>query len=142
MSDHDIFFNQLEEAIIKRKEHAEKTIIIKLKEHLSIFQTYFQNIYNILIRKALLQEDPYKDDDKVTEITIPSSAPIIESGFQEDMSHRISDFHTQVEFLNTYFQLNLDIVTIKQVKKISQKRYYYDKEKKSQLRWGCVYISF
>lgn len=120
MSDNDIFFSQLEEAIIKRKEHAEKTIIIKLKEHLGIFQTYFQNLYNILIRKALLQEDPYKDDDKITEISIPSSAPIIESGFQEDMSHRISTFHTQIEFLNTYYQLSLDSMTIKEVKKISE----------------------
>lgn len=120
MSDHETFFNQLEEAIIKRKEHAEKTIIIKLKEHLAIFQTYFQNLYNILIRKALLQEDPYKDDDKITEITIPSSAPIIELGFQEDMSHRISNYHSQIEFLNTYFQLNLESLTIKQVKKISE----------------------
>ncbi|MBN2531266.1 MAG: hypothetical protein JXB88_00165 [Spirochaetales bacterium] len=120
MSDYDTFFSQLEEVILKKKEHVEKTIIIKLKENLGIFQTYFQNIYNILIRKALLQEDPYKDDDKITEITVPSAAPIIESGIQEDMSQRISHFHTQIEFLNTYYQLNLDSMTIKEVKKISE----------------------
>ncbi|MBN2441793.1 MAG: hypothetical protein JXJ04_10615 [Spirochaetales bacterium] len=118
MSDNETFFNQLEVAIIQRKELAERTTIAKLKELLSIFQTYFQNLYNILMRKALIQQDPYKDDDKITTIKIPSSDPIIESGFQEDMSHRISNFHTQIEFLNTYFQLSLDTLSIKDLKKI------------------------
>jgi len=120
MSDVNSYIIQLEDTLQKKRENLEIHVLPKLKEHLNIFQTYFQNIYNILIRKGLIQEDPYKGDEKISEVKVPSSAPILETSMHENMGHRISTYHTQVEFLNTYYQISLDFLTIKRLNKIAE----------------------
>jgi hypothetical protein len=119
MSDAEYFIDQLEQNITKRREYVERVNLPKLKEHLSFFQTYFQNIYNILIRKGLLREDPYKGEEKISEVTVPSSEPPLESGTQDQMSHRICAYHTQLEFLNNYYQLSLDFLDLRRVKRVT-----------------------
>ncbi|MBN1696914.1 MAG: hypothetical protein JW881_05325 [Spirochaetales bacterium] len=120
MSDAENFIDQLEQTLIKKREYIEVANLPRLKEHLGFFQTYFQNVYNILIRKALLQEDPYKGEEKISEVTVPSSDPPLDSGTQDQMSHRICAYHTQLEFLNNYYQLSLDFLDLRRVKRITE----------------------
>lgn len=126
MNDSNNYIIQLEDTLQKKREYLETNILPKLKEHLNIFQTYFQNIYNILIRKGLIQEDPYKGDEKLSEVKIPPSSPIPETNMHENMGHRISAYHTQIEFLNTYYQISLDFLTINRLNKISELLKYID----------------
>ncbi|MBN2736618.1 MAG: hypothetical protein JXR70_06525 [Spirochaetales bacterium] len=117
MSD-DNFLETYEETVTKKQEHVELKTLPKLKEAISIFQTYFQNLYNILIRKSLIQEDPYKYDEKISEVSAPSSEPILDSEKQEQISRRISSYHSQLEFLNNFYQFSLSFLNLGRLKKI------------------------
>jgi len=119
MEENSDFLSKLEVSIQQRKEMIELNELPKLKEYLGIFQTYYENIYNILIRKSLIQEDPYKYDEKISEVTVPSAESFMDSEKQEQLSQRLASYHTQLEFLNNYYQFSLDFLNLKRVKSIT-----------------------
>ena len=69
----------LNQAVAHRREYIDKRLMPKLKESFRRYHTSFQNVYNVLLRKGIVQEDPYKSDFKISEVTIPSNEPYLES---------------------------------------------------------------
>ena len=59
---------QLQEAVAQKAEQIESREMPRLKELCGIYQTYFESVYNILIKKSLIQADPYKYDEKISEV--------------------------------------------------------------------------
>ncbi len=112
------FNTQLEESLKKYRDHIETKILPKLREDFRIMQSIFENIYNLLLRKALIKEDPYKYEQKFTEVTIPPRGPLTESEKQNEMSHRLANYHSQLDFINTYYHLNVDFLNINRIKKL------------------------
>ena len=96
----------------------EETSLPQLRERFRVFQSLFENLYNILLRKALVQEDPYKYEQKLSEILIPPKGDILDSEKVEQLSQRLSAFHAQLEYLNTYYQFSLDFITLKRIRGI------------------------
>ena len=93
---------QLETALEVHREYLEGKRLARLMELFALYKTYFENVYNILLRKALIEEDPYKYDEKIAQITTPPTTQFFESEKQEQMSQRLSQFHSQLEFLISY----------------------------------------
>ncbi len=120
------FNTQLEEILKKYREYLEGKVVPKLREDFRIMQSVFENIYNLLLRKALIKEDPYKYEQKFTEVTIPPSGPLTESEKQNEMSHRLANYHLQLDFINTYYQLSLDFLNINRIKKLVNLIKYID----------------
>ncbi len=112
------FNTQLGEILKKYRDHIETKVIPKLREDFRIMQSVFENIYNLLLRKALIKEDPYKYEQKFTEVTVPPSGPFTESEKQNEMSHRLANYHSQLDFINTYYQLSVDFLNINRIKKL------------------------
>jgi len=109
---------QLETALGVRNKFIENKRLPHLKENFKLFQTLFENIYNILLRKSLIQEDPYKYEQKLSEITPPPKDTFIESEKQQKMSQRLSEFHRQLDFLNNYYQFSLEFLNLNRIKLI------------------------
>jgi len=63
-------------------------------------------------------EDPYKYDEKLAEVKTPSLEGFIDSEKQDQMSQRLSAFHSQLEFLNTYYQFSIEFLNIGRIKRI------------------------
>lgn len=118
MSESDGFQVRLEAAIEVKRQFLEEKLLPQLKENFLVFQSLFENLYNILLRKALVQEDPYKYEQKISEVTIPPKGDILDSGKGEQISLRLSTFHAQLEFLNTYYQFSLEFVDLKRIRRI------------------------
>ncbi len=118
MPDGASFRRQLEAALEARGGYLRERILPRLQGQLRIFQTLFENLYNILLRKSLINEDPYKYDQKFTEVTVPSRDGFMESEKMDKMSQRLSELHTQVEFLNTSYQFSLEFLTLDRIKRI------------------------
>ena len=108
----------VEEALLKKAEQLSSRNLEKLREQFGIYQTYYENIYNIFLRKSLIVEDPYKYDEKLAEVKTPSLEAFIDSEKQDQMSQRLSAFHSQLEFLNTYYQFSIDFLNIDRIKRI------------------------
>jgi hypothetical protein len=118
MPDPEGFQERLERAIDEKKRFIEEQQMPSLQKAFRTLQTLFENLYNVLIRKSLIQEDPYKYEHKLSEITVPSREPFLESERRDKLSQRLSEFHSQLEFLNTTYQFSLEFLTLERLKRM------------------------
>ena len=91
---------QLAEALEKKGAQLAADVLPVLKESFRLYQSLFANLFNILYRKSLIQEDPYQYDRKITEVTVPSREPFAESEKAEKLSQRLAEYQGQLEFLS------------------------------------------
>jgi hypothetical protein len=113
------WLDKMEDALGRKEEQLTSEELPALRDHITLYQTYFESLYNVLLRKSLLSEDPYKYDEKIAEVTVPSNAPFMDSEKQEQMSQRLASYHSQLEFLSTYYQFSIDFLDLKRVKRIA-----------------------
>ncbi|MEW6564700.1 MAG: hypothetical protein AB1404_04265 [Spirochaetota bacterium] len=113
------FQNDLAEALEQRKIWLDRNLLPQLKEEFSLFKASFGSLYQLLLRKGLVQEDPYKNDIKIGELEIPSESPFTDSERIEQMSIRLSNFESQLDFLMTFYQFSVDFLTLDRIKRIS-----------------------
>ena len=118
MEDGVIWQDKLQEALDSRKEWLEAEQLPQLKEQLTIFHRSFESVYNILMKKSVIKEDPYKFEEKITEVAPPPDKEILESEKQETISRYLSSYHTHLEFLNTYYQFSLDFLDLRRIRQI------------------------
>jgi hypothetical protein len=118
MSESEGFQVRLEAVIEAKRQFLEEKTLPQLKENFVVFQSLFENLYNILLRKALVQEDPYKYEQKISEVTLPPKGDILELEKGEQISQRLSAFYAQLEFLNTYYQFSLDFIDLLRLRRI------------------------
>ncbi len=115
----------LNNAIAQRRAHIDKNQMARLKDKFRNFHTSFQSIYNVLLKKGVIPEDPYKDDFKISEVTTPDKDPFMESERVEKMSIRLSQYDTILEFLTHYYQFSTDFLNLKRLKKIGELLLYF-----------------
>ncbi len=118
MEDNSDFFQSLETALQKYRSSLEKNELQQLKEQFRFFHQSFQSLYDILLRKGMLVEDPYKNEQKISEVTTPPTGPMKESEKKDVISQRLSVYDSILEFLNNYYQFNLDHITLPNVKQL------------------------
>ena len=118
MSESEGFQAQLAEAVEAKSRFLTEKTLPQLRESFRMFQTLFENLYNILLRKALIQEDPYKYEQKVSEIEVPPKGDILDIEKSDKLSQRLSAFHAQLEYLNTYHQFSLEFMDLQRVRRI------------------------
>lgn len=119
------FQTALTEALFNKREHLDRHSLPVLKDQFRVFQTGFQGIYKILLRKSLVQEDPYRLDKKISEVTIPSKEPFGESSRFEQLSLRLSDYDAQLNFINSYYNFTSDFLTTGRIKLLAELLKYY-----------------
>ena len=112
------FAERLQVALARRGEALGQSELPRLKETLRVFHLTFQTLYNVLLKKGLLHEDPYKHDQKISEITIPSNSPFLESERDTQMSVRLSEFESQFDFLNHFYQFTLEFLSLRRIKSL------------------------
>ncbi|MBN2552630.1 MAG: hypothetical protein JXB06_07660 [Spirochaetales bacterium] len=126
MSDSEGFQARLHGALEAKRRYLDESALPRLKESFQTFQSLFENLYNILLRKALVQEDPYTYEREISEIQIPSRTEILDLEKTEELSRRLSAFHAQLEFLNTYYHFSVDFIDLQRVRRIIALVHYID----------------
>ncbi|MCA1754560.1 MAG: hypothetical protein LC641_07685 [Spirochaeta sp.] len=112
----DQFIITLEDALEKRSVYLDNHVIPRIREGFRTYHAAFQALTNIMVRKGLLAEDPYKADQRISEIAIPDDTSFTESEKDEACMIRLAAFDNQLDFLNQYVELspeNLDLRLIK-----------------------------
>lgn len=111
------FQDALASAVEARGAWLEKNEFPKLKEECRNFHNSFSIIYNQLIQKRLIHEDPYKQEAKAGEIKVP--APIKAEGDKtEQLTVNLSAYDNQLDFLVNFSQFSLDFLTNENIKRI------------------------
>jgi len=112
------FPEALEQALDARAERLEEKDIPQLKEDFRLFHSTYSGLFNVLQRKGLVQEDPYKNDHKISEIRAPDDETFLESERDQAMSVRLSEFDSMLDFLNNYVQFRLETLDLKQIRNL------------------------
>jgi len=112
------FIETLQEVLALRKDWLERSKLGKLKEELRIFHASFAALYNIYLKKKLINEDPYKQEAKISELEIPESGAFNEVKRVEQLSIRLANFDNQLDFLVNFYQLGVDFLNLDRIKRI------------------------
>jgi hypothetical protein len=112
------YANTLQEVLTARKDWLERSEMGKLKDYLRAFQISFTSLYNIYLKKKLIDEDPYKHETKITELDIPDSSVFQETKRIEQLSIRLSNLDSQLDFLVNFYQLGMDFLNLDRIKRI------------------------
>ncbi|HUX39284.1 MAG TPA: hypothetical protein VMV44_15395 [Rectinemataceae bacterium] len=118
MAEEQTFVHRLESALEAKRASLERNELAKLKESWKLFQAAFHGISNVLLKKGVIHEDPYKYEMKISDVQNPPDAPFLESERAEQMSLRISQFEAYVEFLINYYQFDTDFLSIGRIKRL------------------------
>ncbi|MBN2049230.1 MAG: hypothetical protein JW760_02195 [Spirochaetales bacterium] len=116
MEDTNTYLETLEAALEKKYSDLENRCIRVLKESFRKYHQAFKNYYDLLVRKALIAEDPYKFELKVSSLEVPPKGPISDSEKTVEMGKRLSAFEIQLDFLNNYYQFKTEELDLKQIK--------------------------
>jgi hypothetical protein len=126
MSDAEGFQGRLEAALEQKRSFIEEQHLPRLQKAFQLFQTLVENLCHVLIRKSLIQEDPYKYDQKLSEISVPSREPFPESERREKLGQRLSEYQAQLELLNTTYRFTLEFLTLERLKRMIGLAQYVD----------------
>ncbi len=119
MEDADTFLSDLEEVLKNYREYLNTKELPALKEHFLLYKTVFDGFTSLLLKKGLITEDPYKYDEKISEVKAPSKHPVTDSEKVGEISQRLSQFERQLDFLNHFFQFSVDFMTLPRIKDIT-----------------------
>jgi hypothetical protein len=112
------YADTLQQALMARKDWLERSEISKLKEELRIFQISFSVLYNMFLKKKLIHEDPYKQESKITDLEIPETGPLNEAKRLEQISLRLANYDSQLDFLVNFYQFGVDYLNMERIRRI------------------------
>jgi len=80
------------------------------------YHTLIKNLCDMLIKKGLITEDPYKKDKKVTDISIPDEKDFVDAEKSIIMGIRLSDYEINLDFFCTYFKFSIATLSLDRLK--------------------------
>jgi len=127
------FAAELERVIAERRQFLERRELPRLKEQFRIYQTGVKSIVSVLVRKSLIKEDPYKHEQKISEVELPPSGQVVESERIDQIGLRLSEFESQVDFVSDLYQFSLDFLTLWRTKALAELVRYIAWDKLSEI---------
>ena len=118
MAENNEYIKALTAALNARAEWLEKTELPKLKEELRACHTGFASLYNLYLKKGLINEDPYKQETKISELEVPSAASFSDAEKLDQLTRRLASFDNQLDFLVNFYQFSPEFLTLDRIKRI------------------------
>ena len=112
------FIQELEGALTRRTEELNTTILPFAFENYGTEITFVKIVRNLLLKKRLIHNDPYKYDSKMTEIEIPDTSPFMKTEAPSILGARLAHYETMLDFLMGYYQFNTNFLTPKRMQKL------------------------
>lgn len=112
------FVQELEMALTSRNEELNASILPYAFENYGMQITFVKIVRNLLLKKRLIHNDPYKYDSKMTEIEVPDSSPFMSTEAASILGARFAHYETMLDFLMGYYQFNTTFLTPKRMQKL------------------------
>jgi hypothetical protein len=118
MAENTQYQQLLTEALDLRRNWLEENEMPKLKEEFRSFHNAFYALYKLFLKRGLIHEDPYKQEAKMGEIEVPAVSPFTDADRLDQLSLRLSEFDTQLDFLVNFYQFSVDALPLDRIKRI------------------------
>jgi hypothetical protein len=116
----------LEAALDQKRASLETTVLPQMLDNLRILLSTFEVPYNILLKKGLVREDPYKLEEKISEIRVPPREHFPPQELNEQMAVRLSQYHSQLDYVINYYEFSLSFLTLPRLKSLAALTKYMD----------------
>jgi hypothetical protein len=110
------FNEELKSLLEQRMQYLNSDLLVKTKESFRLFYLAYNAVFMLLLKKALIKEDPYKHEYKITEISMPPTTPFAESDKESEVGIRLSFYNTQLEYVDGNYLFTCDYLTGKRIK--------------------------
>ena len=94
------------------------TLLPKLTDEYRNYRAVVNTIMSMLLKKGLIQDDPYKLDKKIADITVPDSTDFKENERTSVLGTRLSEYESSLEYLCNYFKFSVENLTIECIRKL------------------------
>ena len=118
MEDNSAFIDQLAAVLEQKRVHLESEEILQLKEQFRLTKTSLETVTNILQRKNLLSEDPYKYETKISGVEIPDDSNFGDYERDDEMSMRLSHYDSVLEYIVNYYDFTVETLDLKGLKQL------------------------
>ncbi|MDR1748078.1 MAG: hypothetical protein LBR47_03375, partial [Spirochaetaceae bacterium] len=112
------FSAALYQAAEERKNWYDTSELPKLRDDYKGFQDSVSRILNVFLKKKLINEDPYKQEKKISDIQVPPETPYAEGDRTMVIGTRLSDFESSLDFLYSYYKFSVNNLPLEQIKKL------------------------
>ncbi len=120
MSEDANFLEQLKEAVKNKTAYLNTNELPKLLDQYRLLHTCVKNIYEALVKKALITPDPYKLEKKISDIKAPEEGPYAENERAMVIGARFSDYESMLDFICTYVKFSVESINIPTIKKLME----------------------
>ena len=117
MEDNGDFVQQLEEGLKAKRMELESSTLPALKEDLRNFGNTYHMMYTYLVQKGFLKEDHY-NYEQTSSLEPPSSEPIADGEMVSELSYRLSNYDSVMDYLNNVYDVDIDKLSLGGIKKI------------------------
>ncbi|MCI1209477.1 MAG: hypothetical protein LKF96_08555 [Treponema sp.] len=118
MADSNSFLNALTQSLEQKTQWFDTTKMPEILNHYRLLHTCVKNLYEVLVEKSLITEDPYKHDKKISDIVAPADTPFNDNERSLTMGTRFSDYESMIDFLCNYYKFSVMNLTIENIKKL------------------------
>ncbi|MDR1046957.1 MAG: hypothetical protein LBL64_04210 [Treponema sp.] len=118
MDENNDYLKSLQDVLSARAEWLEKSELGKLKDELRTFQSSFSSLYAMYLKKGLIHEDPYKQENKISELEVPESSSFTENEKLDQLSLRLSNYDSQLDFLVNFYQFGVEFLNLDRIRRI------------------------
>ena len=114
------FSNHVAQALENRRRAIEAEELPRLKELFRVLHTSLQGLHQLLVRKGLVQQDPYKSDQKISEVVAPPDDPYPDSEREMTIGVRLDTYDNTLEFLNNYFEFSTQALGFRELRQLTE----------------------
>ena len=118
MEEEKSFATQLQSMLVEKQRWYNNERLGELLEEFRLLHTCVKTVYDFLIRKSLLNEDPYRMDQRISDIEIPKTDAFAEGDIHNVLGERFSKYETMLDFVCTYYRFSVEGLPISKIKKL------------------------
>lgn len=117
MGNSNDFSPKLIEAVTAKAQWYDETVMPKILETYRLLHTCTKNLYDLMIKKSVIKEDPYRLDKEISGLQQINNNQFAETEKSTIIGLRLSDYETMLDWLCTYYKFSVDNFSISNIKK-------------------------
>ena len=115
----DSSFNAKYLAAFEEKKNWYNTVQLpKIQDNYRLHLVCVNNLFDALVKKSLINPDPYKKDKKISQIVSPEDTSFNENERANVLGIRFSDYQSMVDFICNYMKFTVDQLTMDKIKRL------------------------
>ena len=112
------FIDTLQDLVTKKLEWFNGKCMEDMLNQYRLLHTCVKNLYELLVRRSVINADPYRLDKRIVDIEIPESSPFNENEMPLIFGARLSDYETMLDYICTYFRFSVENISLATIKKL------------------------